>query len=116
MLLTAATGLVLALTGEFETVFLIQAALGIVPILVVTLALFKLRRDAPDLHRPFRAKFYPWLPALVLLLDLGMLMAFLAADWTSGLFIVAAVAICVPIGLWMRRNRRLNRRVTGAGS
>jgi hypothetical protein len=57
------------------------------------------------LYRPYRAKLYPWLPALALLLDVGMLVAFLAADWTSGLFIVAAVAICVPIGLWMRRNQ-----------
>ena len=105
LLLTAAAALVLALTGEFETVFLIQAALGMVPILVAAMALFKLRRDAPDLHRPYRAKLYPWLPALVLLLDIGILMAFLAADWTSGLFIVGAIAIAVPIGLWMRRNQ-----------
>lgn len=103
--LSAAAALGLTLTGEFETVFLIMAALAIVPFLVCDLALFKLRRDAPDLPRPYRAKLYPWLPGLALLLDLGMLIAFLAADWTSGLFIVAAVAICVPIGLWMRRNR-----------
>ena len=105
MALSAAAALGLTLTGQFATVFLIMAALGMVPFVVADFALFKLRRDAPDLARPYRAKLYPWLPALVLLLDLGMLIAFLAADWTSGLFIVAAVAICVPIGLWMRRNQ-----------
>jgi APA family basic amino acid/polyamine antiporter len=103
--LSAAAALALTLTGQFETVFLIMAALGIVPFVIADFALFKLRREAPELPRPYRAKLYPWLPALVLLLDLGMLIAFLAADWTSGLFIVAAVAICVPIGLWMRRNQ-----------
>jgi APA family basic amino acid/polyamine antiporter len=103
--LSAAAALGLTLTGQFETVFLIMAALSIVPFVVSDLALFKLRRDAPDLPRPYRAKLYPWLPGLALLLDLGMLIAFLAADWTSGLFIVAAVAICVPIGLWMRRSQ-----------
>jgi APA family basic amino acid/polyamine antiporter len=105
LILTFIAALALTLTGQFETVFLIMAALAIVPFVVADLALFKLRRDAPDLPRPYRAKLYPWLPALALLLDLGMLTAFLAADWTSGLFIVAAVAICVPIGLWMRRNQ-----------
>ena len=103
--LSAAAALGLTFTGQFETVFLIMAALAIVPFVVADLALFKLRRDQPDLPRPYRAKLYPWLPALALLLDVGMLIAFLAADWTSGLFIVAAVAICVPIGLWMRRHR-----------
>lgn len=105
LLLTAAASLALTLTGEFETVFLIMAALAIVPFLVADLALFKLRRDAPELPRPYRAKLYPWLPGLALLLDFGMLIAFLTADWTSGLFIVAAIAICVPIGMWMRRNQ-----------
>lgn len=104
--LSALAALGLTLTGQFETVFLIMAALSMVPFVVADLALFKLRRDAPDLHRPFRALLYPWLPALVLLLDVGMLIAFLAADWTSGLFIVGAIAICVPIGFWMRRAAR----------
>lgn len=103
--LTGAAAMLLTLTGEFETVFLIMAALAVVPLIVCDLALFKLRRDMPDLPRPYRAKFYPWLPALALLLDVGVLIAFLAADWTSGLFIVAAVAVSVPIGIWMRRKR-----------
>ncbi|HEU4705396.1 MAG TPA: APC family permease [Sphingomicrobium sp.] len=103
--LSAAAALGLTLTGQFETVFLIMAALSLVPFVVADLALFKLRRDDPDLPRPYRAKLYPWLPGLALLLDFGMLVAFLAADWTSGLFIVAAIAVCLPIGLWMRRNR-----------
>lgn len=103
--LTAAAALMLTLTGEFETVFLIMAAVTLVPMIVSDLALFKLRRDLPDLPRPYRAKLYPWLPALALLLDVAMLLAFLAADWTSGLFVVAVVAICIPIGLWMRRGQ-----------
>ena len=102
--ITFLVALGLTLTGEFETVFLIMAALGLMPILVALAALFKLRRDAPDLPRPYRAKLYPWLPAAVLILDIGMLIAFLANDWGSGLFIVAAVALALPIGLLMRRS------------
>lgn len=102
LLLTAVASTALALSGEFETVFRIMAALGMFPLLMADLALFKLRRDAPALARPYRAKFYPFLPALVLLMDLTVLVAFLVSDWTSGLFILAAVAVAWPIGSWMR--------------
>ncbi|HXG98884.1 MAG TPA: APC family permease [Sphingomicrobium sp.] len=100
---TALASIALTFTGEFETVFKIMAALGMFPLLMADLALFKLRRDAPDLLRPYRAKLYPYLPALALLLDLTVLSAFLASDWINGLFILAAVAIAWPIGSWMRR-------------
>lgn len=101
--LSAAVAVGLAFTGQFETIFLIMAAFGFVTFLVADLALFKLRRTAPDLPRPYRAKLYPWLPGLVLVLDATLLTAFLLSDSMSGVFIVAAVAIAVPIGLLMRR-------------
>lgn len=102
---TAVTSMALALSGEFETVFRIMATLGMFPLLVADLALFKLRRDAPDLPRPYRAKLYPVLPAIAVVLDLGVMAAFLLSDWTSGLFIVGAVALAWPIGTWMGRSR-----------
>jgi APA family basic amino acid/polyamine antiporter len=105
MVLTAAASIALTLTGEFETVFRIMAALGMFPLLMADLALFKLRRDAPDLPRPYRARFYPYLPALAVALDVLVLIAFLVSDWTSGLFILGAVAVAWPIGTWMRRSR-----------
>jgi APA family basic amino acid/polyamine antiporter len=106
LILTAITGIALALTGEFETVFRIMATLGMFPLLLADLALFKLRRDAPDLPRPYRAKLYPWLPGLAVFLDVTVLAAFLLSDWTSGLFILAAVALAWPLGSWMARSRR----------
>jgi APA family basic amino acid/polyamine antiporter len=103
LLLTAIFALLLALTGKFELVFLIMGALGVLPLIVAEGALFKLRRSSPDLPRPYRAFAYPWLPALALLIDVVLLTLFIAADWKSGLSIVAAVAICIPIG-WVMRN------------
>lgn len=103
MTFIAALGLVL--TGSFETVFVIMAALGIVPTLVVELSLFKLRRDRPDLGRPWRARLYPWLPALAIVLDAGLLSGFVITDPKSGLFIFGAIAIVLPIGLVMSRRR-----------
>jgi APA family basic amino acid/polyamine antiporter len=106
LLLTAIIALLLALTGKFELMFLIMGALGVLPMIVAEAAIFKLRRSSPDLPRPYRAFAYPWLPALALLIDIMLLSLFIAADWKSGISIIAAIAICIPIGWVMRSSSR----------
>lgn len=103
----------LALTGRFETVFLIMGALGMFVFALLDTAFFKLRLTQPELPRPFRAIGYPWLPAVVLALDLALLLAFLAADMASAAFMIAGVAICIPISA-MARHRRASLAVTTA--
>lgn len=95
----------LALTGEFETVFLVMGALGMFTLAFIDVSFFKLRMEQPGLPRPFKAFGYPWLPALALLLDTAILLAFLAADLLSALFMVLGVAICIPISFMMKRHR-----------
>jgi APA family basic amino acid/polyamine antiporter len=102
LILTAVFALLLTLTGKFELMFLIMGALGLLPLIVAEAAIFKLRKGSPELPRPYRAFAYPWLPALALLIDVSLLILFIAADWKSGLSIVVAVAICIPIGWVMR--------------
>jgi APA family basic amino acid/polyamine antiporter len=102
LFLTAVFALLLTLTGKFELMFLIMGALGLLPLIVAEAAIFRLRKNSPDLPRPYRAYAYPWLPALALLIDVLLLILFIAADWKSGLSIVVAVAICIPIGWAMR--------------
>jgi APA family basic amino acid/polyamine antiporter len=103
LVLTAVFALLLTLTGKFEIMFLMMGALGLLPLIVAEAAIFKLRRALPNLPRPYRARGYPWLPALALLIDISLLILFIAADWKSGLSIIAAVSICIPIG-WAMRN------------
>ena len=62
-------------------------------------------RDRPDLGRPWRARLYPWLPALAIVLDAGLLSGFIIADPKSALFIIGAIAVALPIGLVMSRRR-----------
>ncbi len=103
MAVTAFFAVLLALSGTFETVFLIVGALGIFMLAFIDLAFFKLRIAEPELARPYRAIGYPWLPIAVLVLDFGLLAAFLAADPVSGGFMIAAMVICIPVSLWTRR-------------
>ena len=101
--ITAILSMLLAATGQFATVFLIMGALGMFVLVLVDAAFFKLRVSRPDLPRPFRARLYPWLPALALLLDLAVAIAFVAADLWSGLYMAIAIAACIPLAMWARR-------------
>jgi APA family basic amino acid/polyamine antiporter len=106
LLLTASVAAAMILTGTFETAFLLLGALALLIYALIDIAYFVLRWREPDLPRPYRAKFHPLLPALALLLDLGVLLAVLATDLQQALFIAGAVAICIPLTLAARRARR----------
>lgn len=105
---TTALSLCLTLTGSFETVFLLMGALAIVPLIITDLSLFKLCRSQPDLPRPFRARGYPSLPALALSLDVALLGTFLWSDPLSGLSIIGALFVCVPLAMLAARTRRFS--------
>jgi amino acid transporter len=107
---TGVFAVLLALTGQFETIFLITGALVVFVNALIDAALFKLRWSEPDLPRPYQARGYPWLPGLALILDLGLVVAFLFADLTSALYMVAAVGLCIPMTLIA--NRAKSGRVT----
>ena len=100
---TCGCAMLLALTGQFETVFLIMGALGLAILAIIDVAFFKLRMSEPGLFRPYCAIGYPWLPIIALVLDVGLVIAFLAADLRSALFMVGAVLACVPLTMIAKR-------------
>jgi APA family basic amino acid/polyamine antiporter len=95
----------LILTGGFETVFLLMGSFTIFVFVMTDASLFVLRRREPELPRPYRARLYPWLPALVLLLDVALLALFIAADPLSGLVMAVLISAAMPIAWLLRRNR-----------
>lgn len=104
--ITASVALVLIFSGGFVFLFKLVAAMAIFAFFLYELSLLALRHQQPDLPRPFRAIGYPILPALVCLLDLGLLIAFLAADPMSGVYMAGLVAVCIPVGFVLHRHRR----------
>ena len=104
--ITAIVAVLLALTGQFETVFLITGALAVFVNVLIDASFFKLRRTEPGLPRPYTAIGYPWLPLTVLILDAGLVVAFLSADLKSAFFMMVAVALCIPLTLIARRRTR----------
>ncbi len=107
LLMSAALSMLLALTGEFETVFLLMGGLVMFTMIITDASLFALRWKEPDLARPFKAIGYPVLPTLLLLIDALLFAAVLAADPWSGFYMLLLIGLSVPIALWLRRGRAL---------
>ncbi|HEY2445019.1 MAG TPA: APC family permease [Rhizomicrobium sp.] len=104
---TAAGTIAVALSGSFTLAFGLIATLQAAAFILVILSLFVLRRREPDLVRPFRAIGYPFLPAIVLMIDFGLLLLFLNANWMGGLYAGIMWLLCIPFALIARRARRL---------
>jgi len=104
--MAAATSVALATTGSFAIVFGLIGTLQVLVGLIVDGAFFSLRMREPALERPFRARLYPYLPALLLLIDATLLVLFARSDRTGVLFAFGLAAACVPFA-WIARRARL---------
>ena len=113
--LIAAILLALAVTGAFEFMMRFMMAVAITVDLVVLAGLFRLRRTRPQLHRPLRVPFYPWLPGVTILLYALILVIVV---WTQPLLALGAGSMLAALALagWItaRRARALHR--TGAAT
>ncbi|HEX4505167.1 MAG TPA: APC family permease [Alphaproteobacteria bacterium] len=104
--LAATISVALATTGSFAFVFGLIGTLQVLVGFIVDGAFFSLRMREPALERPFRARFYPYLPALVMAIDGTLLVLFARADRTGVLFALGLAAACVPFA-WIARRARL---------
>jgi len=105
MLLTALFAIGVTLSGTFNLVFGLIGTMNAIGAIVVIVALFWLRKREPGLVRPFRARGYPFLPVLALVLEGGALLLYSAADTTGILFAIGLCLACVPFALIARHGR-----------
>ena len=68
-------GFVALLTGKTGEIITLSVFGALTLYVLSMLSLFKLRRDAPALERPYRTPLYPALPAVALVLSVGCLAA-----------------------------------------
>jgi APA family basic amino acid/polyamine antiporter len=96
---------VLALTGSYQTLAAYAMFSAWFFYALTTAGLFRLRVRRPDLHRPFRAPGYPWLPALFLLAAAGFLGNTLVENPRPALIAVALMLAGVPAyRFWSKSN------------
>ena len=96
---------VLSTTGSVEWLIRTLTFVSLVIDGAVVLALFQLRRSAPDAPRPFRVPWYPWLPLTVALMYVGILTMVVATQPALALGGIAVLAVLVAVGLGGRYAR-----------
>jgi len=105
----AVTALVIclfAISGSFETLLAIAAFLGIAGDTLIYLALFVLRRKEPSLVRPYRARFYPVVPALAVMGGIALLALYVLGNPLNSFASLAILASFYPLFLLSRRMGR----------
>jgi len=103
--LTGVIVAVLAVTGTFQQLLLLNVAARLYQYLVVCLSVAVLRRRLPDAERPFRLPLGPAIPILAALLCLALL-----AQQEPPSLLAALAALAVGVALYFAT------RLTGAGS
>jgi APA family basic amino acid/polyamine antiporter len=96
-------GAALAKGKLYEILLNLYAPMAMVIFFMLALGAIVLRRQAPNLERPYRMPFYP-LPALLsMAINLALLALFLISDWKTAIFSALFLAGAAPLyalGLW----------------
>jgi APA family basic amino acid/polyamine antiporter len=98
-------GAALARGKLYEILLNLYAPMAMVIFFMLALGSLVLRRQEPNLKRPYRMPVYP-LPALLsMTINLALLMLFLVSDWKTAIFSALFLAGAVPLyayGRWRR--------------
>ncbi|MEB2286232.1 MAG: hypothetical protein B6D46_11505 [Polyangiaceae bacterium UTPRO1] len=73
-----------------------------------TAVLYRLRRRRPELHRPYRAWGYPWIPGLYLIANAGVAAAMLVGRPLECAIGLGVLLAGWPFYLWLRRSGRIS--------
>ncbi|MEZ0607515.1 ethanolamine permease [Fibrella sp. WM1] len=97
-------GLVALFSGTTDQIIIFSVLGALVMYIVSLLSLFALRRNEPQLERPFRTPFYPVVPAVSLVLALICLLAIVYFNLSLSLLFVGMGV--VSLGLFWRFGRQ----------
>jgi APA family basic amino acid/polyamine antiporter len=106
LLVTAMFSALIAATGTFETIFLMVGIFVVSVNVLNTASLFRLRFRDGTLQRNYRARGYPWLPLVAIVLDSGLLVAFVLTNPRGAMFGGGLMLLAVPAWLLLRRRRK----------
>jgi basic amino acid/polyamine antiporter, APA family len=97
LLTSAALVIILTVVGTFELLLGIATFFVVTFTLLTIVAFFVLRRREPDAPRPFRARFYPFAPALMLVFAALLLLSFIYSNPFPSLYALGVLALSYPV-------------------
>jgi basic amino acid/polyamine antiporter, APA family len=95
----------LIVSGTFEQIVAIAAALFLLTYVSAYTSLMVLRRKEPDTPRPYRAFGFPATTLIVLGGCLALWVATVLDDPISGLYAALLLAACAPLYAWLKYRR-----------
>jgi APA family basic amino acid/polyamine antiporter len=105
LLLCAIVSSALVLNGSFDTLIAIGSILLVAVYLSGFAALLILRRSEPGLARPYKAWWYPWSTALVLLASAGFLLGSVIGDLKHSLFTAILILLSYVASILIVREK-----------
>jgi APA family basic amino acid/polyamine antiporter len=103
LLITAAGAIILTSVGSFDKLFAFTALLTVLVDVAAFGTIFVLRWKEPELARPFTARGYPVLPAIVFAGAGLLLIAFLVSSLENSLYAAIGIAVSYPVYLLVKR-------------
>jgi APA family basic amino acid/polyamine antiporter len=103
LLITAVAAIILAGVGSFDRLFAFTALLSVLVDVAAFGTIFVLRWKEPGLLRPFRARGYPVLPAIVFVGAGLLLIAFLVSSVENSFYAAIGIAVSYPVYLLVKR-------------
>jgi ethanolamine permease len=94
-------GLLALFSGTTDKIIILSVLGAVVMYIISLLCLFVLRKREPNLNRPFRAPFYPYIPALALALALLCLVAIIYFNPMLTLLFLVLLVVAYGLFFWL---------------
>jgi APA family basic amino acid/polyamine antiporter len=102
---TIAATVFLILIGSFETLLAMSAFMFVIGYLAGFISLIILRRNEPELSRPFRMPFYPYSAIVLLISSVAFLVGVVLNDTVNAAYVLVLMVATYPLYLILKRLR-----------
>ena len=102
---TALSAILFSSIGSFELLLAVSQFFAVVITILLIVSLFVLRRREPDLPRPYRAKGYPVLPMMMLVIAVLLFFGYIYSNPWPSLYALVVLAVSYPVFRLVRRKQ-----------
>jgi ethanolamine permease len=92
-------------TGTTAQIIIISVMGAVLMYMMSMISLFILRKNEPDLERPFASPFYPYFPAIALILSGVCLIAIIYYNWLLSLVFFGGLAVAIILFMLMGKHK-----------